>query len=48
MSTITVIETTHAATNEEWGDANFNHLSLLAAVGVTTVDQDDNQQYHGW
>jgi hypothetical protein len=37
-NTITVIETTHAVSLEEWGDASFNHLSLLAAAGVTPVD----------
>jgi hypothetical protein len=38
MSTITVIETTHSATNEERGVATLNHLSLLTAAGVTSVD----------
>lgn len=37
-NTITVIETTHAVGLEEWGDASFNHLSLLEAAGVTNVD----------
>ena len=39
-NTITIIETTHAVTNEEWGDASFNHLRVLEAAGVTNVNPD--------
>jgi hypothetical protein len=39
-NTITVIETTHNVTLEEWGDAGENHMRLLLAAGVTAVDPE--------